>query len=152
MRESNFKREAFIKEFTEFLRKVLPKDITQEHVIPKLDVVSEQTLSKQTSFPQQRFDVPSTSDTKDDVVYDATASTFLLSPNTRLLDTQCGIRIDGNNLKIGNSNVLVDSFSNISIGGIQFQGTEDLWKLLTRKNVEYNSIDKNDLHKCKTIL
>jgi len=141
-----------IKEFAEFLRKVLPKDKTQEHVIPELEVVSEQTLSKQTSFPQQRFDVPSTSDTKDDVVYGATASPFLFSPNTRLLDTQYGIRKDGDNLKIGNCNVLVDSFSNISIGGKQFEGTEDLWKFLTRKNVDYNSIDKNDLHKYKSIL
>ena len=63
--ETNFKRKAFIKEFAEFLRKVLPKDKThqqQEHVIPKLDVVSEKNLSKHTSFPQRRFDVPSTSD------------------------------------------------------------------------------------------
>jgi len=43
IRESNFKREALIKEFAEFLRKVLPKDKSQEHVIPKMDVVSEQT-------------------------------------------------------------------------------------------------------------
>jgi hypothetical protein len=33
--------------------------------------------------------------------------------------------------------------------GKQFEGTEDLWKLLTRKNIDYNSIDKNDLHKYK---
>jgi len=69
-----------------------------------------------------------------------------------LLDTQYGIRKDGDNLKIGNSNVLVDSFSNITIGGKQFEETEDLWKLLRRKNVDYNSIDINDLHKYKTIL
>jgi len=69
-----------------------------------------------------------------------------------MLDTQYGIRKDGDNLKISNSIVLVDSFSNISIGGKQFEGTEDLWKLLTRKNVDYNSIDKNDLHKYKTNL
>jgi len=44
IRETNSKREALIKEFAEFLRKVFPKDKThqqQEHVIPKLDVVSE---------------------------------------------------------------------------------------------------------------
>ena len=109
-------------------------------------------MSKQTSFPQRRFDVTSTSDTKDGVVYGATASTFLFSPNTRLLDTQYGIRKDGVKLKISNSNVLLDSFSNISIGGKQFEVTEDLWKLLTRKNVDYNSIDKNYLNKYKTIL
>jgi uncharacterized protein YpuA (DUF1002 family) len=80
------------------------------------------------------------------------ASPFLFSPNTQLLDTQYGIRKDGDNLKIGSSNVTVDSSSNIDIRGKQFEGTTDLWKLLTRKNVDYNSIDKNDLHKYKTIL
>jgi len=139
-----------IKEFAEFLRTVLPKDKSQEHVIPKMDVVSEQTLSKQTSSPPQRFfDVP---DTKDDAVYAEMASPFLFKTNTRFLDTQYGIRKDGDNLKIGNSNVTVDSFSNINIRGKQFEGTADLVKLLTRKNVDYNSIDKNDLHKYKTIL
>jgi hypothetical protein len=109
-------------------------------------------LSKQTSFPQRRFDGPSTSNTKDDAVYGATASPFLFSPNTRLIDTQYGIGKDGDNLKIGISNVLVDSFSNISIVGKLFEGTEDLWKILTRINVDYNSTDKKDLHKYMTIL
>ena len=40
IRESNFKREALIKEYAEFLRKVLPEDKSQEHVILKMDVVS----------------------------------------------------------------------------------------------------------------
>ena len=90
-------------------------------------------MNKQTFFPQQRFDLTSTSVTKDDVVYGATASPFLFSPNTRLLDKQYGIRKDGDNLKIGNSILLVDSFSNISIGVKQFEGNEDLCKLLTQK-------------------
>ena len=140
-----------IKEFAEFLRNVLPKDKSQKHVIPKMDVVSEQTLSKQTSSsppPQRFFDVPYT---KDDAVYGEMASPFLFSPNRRLLGTQYGIRKYGDNLKIGNSNVLVDRSSNISIGEKQFEGTEDFWKLLTRKNVDYNSIGKNYLHKCNTI-
>ena len=69
-----------------------------------------------------------------------------------MLDTQYGIRKDGDNLKSGNSTVTVDSSSNIDIRGKEFEGTADLWKLLTRKNVDYKSIDKNDLHKYKTIL
>ena len=81
-----------------------------------MDVASEQNLSKQTSFPQRRFDVPSTSDTKDDV-YGATASPFLFCTSTRLLDTQYDIRKDGDNLENGNSNVSVDSSSSISIKG-----------------------------------
>ena len=58
-----------------------------------------------------------------------------------MLDTQYGIRRDGDNFKIGNSNVTVDNMSNITIMGIQFKGTLDLWKLLTRKT-DYDSIDK----------
>jgi len=87
IRESNFQREALIKEFAEFLRKILPKDKSQEHVIPKMDVVSEQTLSKTTSSsppPQRFFEVL---DTKDDAVYGEMARPFLFSSNTRLLDT-----------------------------------------------------------------
>jgi len=55
-----------------------------------------------------------------------------------MLDTQYGIRRDGDNFKIGNSNVTVDNMSNITIKGKQFKGTEDLWKLLTRKNIDYD--------------
>ena len=72
-------------------------------------VVSEQTLIKQSSL-----DVP---DTKDDAVYGEMASPFLFSPNTWLLDTQYGIRKDGYNLKIGNSNVTVDNSSKILLSG-----------------------------------
>ena len=117
-----------------------------------MDVVSEQTLSKQTSSsppPQRFFDVPYT---KNDAVYGEMASPFLFSPNRRLLGTQYGIRKYGDNLKIGKSKITVENSSNISIRGKHFEGTADLWKLLTRKNVDYNPIDKNDLQKCKTIL
>jgi hypothetical protein len=69
-----------------------------------------------------------------------------------MLDTQYGIRIDGDNFKIGNSNVTVDNMSNITIKGKQFKGTKDLWKLLTRKIVNYNSIDKNEPQNYKNIL
>ena len=86
-----------------------------------MDVVSEQTLSKQTtsSPPQRFFDVP---DTKFDAVYGEMASPFLFSPNTRLLDTQYGIRKDCDNLIIVNSNFTVDCFSNIYIGENDLKG------------------------------
>ena len=45
-----------------------------------------------------------------------------------MLDTQCGIRRDGDKLKISNSNVTVDNMSNITIRGKQLKGKEDLWK------------------------
>jgi hypothetical protein len=85
----------------------------------------EQTTSELT--PQRRFEVPSTSDTIDDI-YGEIASP-LLSPDTRLLDTKYGIRKNGNNFKIGNSTVIVDNMSNLTIKGKQFKGTEDLWIL-----------------------
>jgi hypothetical protein len=81
----------------------------------------EQTTSEQT--PQRRFEVASTSDTKDDI-YGEIASPFL-NPDTRLLDTKYGIRKDGDNFKIGNSTVIVDNMSNLYIKGNQFKGTED---------------------------
>jgi len=61
----------------------------------------------------------------------------------RLLDTRYGIRREGDHLKIGNSTVTVDNMRNIIIKGKEFKGTED---------VNYGSIDKNDLQRYKTIL
>ena len=42
--------------------------------------------------------------------------------------------------------------SNITIRGKQIKGTEDLWKILTRKNIDYDYIEKNELQKYKTIV
>jgi len=65
--------------------------------------------------------------------YGEIASPFLgpFVSNTRMFDTQYGIRRDGDKFKIGNSNVTVNNMRNITIMGKQFKGTEDLWKLLT---------------------
>ena len=78
-----------------------------------------------------------------------------LSPHlkdTKLLDTRYGIRREGEHLKIGNSTVTVDNASNLIVRGKQFKGTEGLWTLLTRKDVNYDDIDENELLKYKTIL
>ena len=42
--------------------------------------------------------------------------------------------------------------SNLTIKGKQFKGTENLWTLLTLRNVNYDAIDKNELQKYKNIL
>ena len=128
IQETNIKREAFIIEITEFLRKVLPNDKSYQQVFPKIES-SEQTPSGQT--PQRRLEFPSTSYTKD-VTYGEIASPFLI-PDTRWLDTLYGIWKDGDKNKIGNSTVTVDNMSNISIKVKQFKGTEDFWKLVTSK-------------------
>ena len=48
--------------------------------------------------------------------------------NTRLNDTQYGIRREGDNFKVANSTVTIDKMSNVTI-----KGTEDLWKFDTQK-------------------
>jgi len=74
--ETDVKREAMIKEITEFLRKLLPKIKSHQHFFPKIDssIIGEQTpsiISEQT--PRRRFEretvpvFPSTSDTGDDI-------------------------------------------------------------------------------------
>ena len=62
-----------------------------------------------------------------------------------MLDTQYGIRRNGESFKIGNSTLTIDNVGNNTIKGKQFKGTEDLWKCLTSKYVNYNSINKNNL-------
>jgi hypothetical protein len=68
------------------------------------------------------------------------------------LDTQYGIRKDGNTFKIGDSPVLVDQDDDITIKKNEFRGSEGLWKLLTRKNVNKENVTSDDLRKYKKIL
>ena len=86
--------------------------------------------------------------------YGEMASPFL-SPylkDSKLFDTRYGIRKEGDHVKIGNATVTIDNMSNLIVKGKQFKGTDDLWNLLTRNNVNYDAIDKNELQKYKTIL
>ena len=61
------------------------------------------------------------------------------------LDTQYGIRKDGEQLTIGDSPVFIDPDDNFTIKRTAFRGTDGLWELLTRKNVNTEVIKKNDL-------
>ena len=67
--------------------------------------------------------------------------------NRRFPDTQYGLRKDGDPFKIGESTVLVDPDSDITIKGREFKGTTGLWELLTRKNVDRKKITTDDLKK-----
>jgi len=67
--------------------------------------------------------------------------------NRRYLDTQYGLRKDGDSFKIGDSTVLVDPDSDITIKGREFRGTTGLCELLTRKNVDRKNITTDDLKK-----
>jgi len=63
----------------------------------------------------------------------------------RFLDTQYGIRKDGELFMIGDSPVVIDTDDNITFKGRVFRGTLGLWELLRRKNVNAQLIGKDDL-------
>jgi hypothetical protein len=71
-----------------------------------------------------------------------------LTPNTRFLDKQYGIRRDDDGtFMIGNPVVSVDDSSNMTINGKRIRGTKGLWELLARKNVNTGVIRPSDM-KC----
>src|SRR5215510_4482815 len=70
----------------------------------------------------------------------------------RNLDRVYGLRKKGNVFMIGDSDVLVDTNSNLTIKGRKFEGTEGLWQLLALKNVDLDNVSKEDLSTYKSIL
>ena len=70
----------------------------------------------------------------------------------RFLDTEYGVRKEGNIFMIGDSPVLVDTSGDITIKDRVFKGSKGLWELLTRKNVNTEVITKGDLKSYKIIL
>jgi hypothetical protein len=71
---------------------------------------------------------------------------------TRLFDKQYGIRRENGNFMIGDSTLTVGKQSDINIRGKNFKGTQGLWELLTRKNVDRKLITPDDLKTYKMIL
>jgi len=76
----------------------------------------------------------------------------LASPPSRFLDIQYSIRRDGERLMIGDSPVSIDTDANLKIKGTVFRGTDDLWELLTRKNVNMQLVGKEELKSYNKIL
>jgi len=70
----------------------------------------------------------------------------------RFLDTQYGVRKEGDTFMLGDSQVLVDTSGDITIKDRSFRGTKGLWELLTRKNVNTETVTKDDLKSYKKIL
>jgi len=77
---------------------------------------------------------------------------YLSNRHPRHLDTRYGNRKDGDTFKMGDSTVLVDTDSDITIKGKEFRGTTGLWELLTRKTLDRRKITTDDLKKYKKIL
>jgi len=70
----------------------------------------------------------------------------------RSLDTHYGVRKEGNMFLIGDSPILVDTESDITIKDRVFKGWKGLWELLTRKKVNTEDVTKDDLKSYKRIL
>jgi len=68
------------------------------------------------------------------------------------LDTQYGIRKEGDVFMIGDSQVSVDTDSDITNKGKHFRGTQGLWELLTRRKIQRDKLTSDDLRAYKKIL
>jgi hypothetical protein len=68
------------------------------------------------------------------------------------LDTQYGIRKEGNVFIIGDSQVSVDRDSDITVKGKHFRGTQGLWELLTRRKIQRDKLTTDDLRAYKKML
>ena len=68
------------------------------------------------------------------------------------LDTQYGIRKEGDVFMIGDSQVSVDRDSDITVKGKHFSGTQGLWELLTRRKIQRDKLTTDDLKAYKKIL
>jgi len=63
----------------------------------------------------------------------------------RFLDTQFGNRKDVEHLMVGDSPVIIDTDDNFTIKETAFKGTDSLWELSMRKNVNTEVINKSVL-------
>jgi len=68
------------------------------------------------------------------------------------LDTQYGVRKEGDMIMIGYFPIVVDTNGYITIKDRVFKGSKSLWELLTRKKVNMKFIPKDDLKTYEKIL
>jgi hypothetical protein len=69
-----------------------------------------------------------------------------------VLDAEYGLRKKGDRFFMGNSDVTVDTNSDLYIKDKHFKGTRGLWELLTRKRVDNRLVSEDDLNQYKAIL
>jgi len=70
----------------------------------------------------------------------------------RFLDTQYGVRKDGDIFMIGDSPIVVDTSGDKTIKNRVFKESKGLWELLTRKKFYMEVITKDDMKSYKKIL
>jgi len=141
---------------------------TPDSAVTKRDVLSEPMPETSYGTPKRSVYESDDDDDDDDEVYSHSgteafvvrefgkvASPYLSEHARKVkrnLDRVYGLRKKGNVFKIGDSDVLVDKNSDLTIKGRKFEGTEGLWQLLTLKNVDLDNVSKEDLSTYKSIL
>jgi len=70
----------------------------------------------------------------------------------RFLDTQYGMRKDGDIFKFGDCAVLVNQDGDITIKEKEFRGAVGLWELLTRKRENKEHVTSDNLRTYKKVL
>jgi hypothetical protein len=82
------------------------------------------------------------------------ATSYLMSYvyKRRFLDTQYGMRKDGDKCKIGDFTLLVEQDGGITIKEKEFRGSEVLWELLTHNGVKKDHVTSDELRPYKKIL
>jgi len=166
MEEREAKQAMQLKSIAEILKKVLPDTTSRAafiqevlpsssgvgtHITPPRQPKIELAGPSGTLLPKR--EPPDYDDDTAHVKQEEDMSEHVTAPYNRpFLDTQYGIRKEGDIFKIGDSTVSVDSLGDITIKGKQYRGTEGLWELLTRNKVERDKIMPADYKKYKSIL
>ena len=88
---------------------------------------------------------------EEDVLIGEIARHYLNNPNT---DKTFGVRKEGGHHYIRNKHVIITEDDDIIIkeGGDRFLGTHGLWKLITSKNPEEDSYDKDDIRNYERLM
>jgi len=180
MREDKVREKMHLQKIANYLRKVLPNAASRTAFLKRALAPTPEPVVDITSTPEPlpstSYETPKLSEYESEVEVDSDDEEVYSEPGVvqytrehfgpiaspyisehaqkikRNLDRTYGLRKIGRTFMIGDSPVLIDSNSNLTIKGIKFEGTDGLWQLLTLKNVDPNSVDQHDLQTYKSIL
>jgi hypothetical protein len=170
--ESTVERKALMQAIFNFIKEVLPNATLVNTYTPKRESVElgTQNVTDQSTAPPYETPISciliDTSDDDAGAVSEEDVRTFpkksfgaIASPYLSLfvhkrgvLDIEYGLRKEGDNSFIGNSDVTVDTNSDLYIKDKHFRGTPGLWELLTRKSVNKKLVSADDIKRYKSIL
>ena len=120
-------------------------ELAKQLIVPNVEAKT-QRRDPPSPIPSTEMGTPKEGYDDDDVTEEEEENVgTVATPPRRFLDTQYGNRRDGEQLMIVHSPVFIDTDDNVTIKWTAFRGTEGLWELLTRNNVNTQLIGKGDL-------